>query len=54
MGEEAARLLFKIINEQNDEQNQEPQHIHIPCRFAVYKQGKKFSNDAADNFNVSI
>jgi len=38
MGEEAARLLFQIINQQNGKQKQSDQHILIPCKLVVHKQ----------------
>ncbi len=37
MGEEAARLLFQIINQQNGKQKQVDQHILIPCKLVVHK-----------------
>ncbi len=36
MGEEAARLLFQMINEKNDAEN-ETQHIQITCKLVVHK-----------------
>jgi LacI family transcriptional regulator len=37
MGEEAARLLFQMINEKNDTENETWQHIQIPCKLVVHK-----------------
>ncbi len=37
MGEEAARLLFQIIDQQNGKQKQGDQHILIPCKLVVHK-----------------
>jgi DNA-binding LacI/PurR family transcriptional regulator len=37
MGEEAARLLFQMINEKNDLENAASQHIQIPCKLVVHK-----------------
>jgi LacI family transcriptional regulator len=37
MGEEAARLLFQMVNEKNDTENETWQHIQIPCKLVVHK-----------------
>ncbi len=37
MGEEAARMLFQIINQQNGKQKQAEQHILIPCKLVEHK-----------------
>lgn len=37
MGEEAARLLFQMINEKDDAVSETSQHIQIPCKLVVHK-----------------
>ena len=37
MGEEAARLLFQMINEENGNNNGVALHIKIPCKLVVHK-----------------
>ncbi len=37
MGEVAARLLFQIIKEENEELSEITQHIQIPCKLVVHK-----------------
>jgi len=37
MGEEAARLLFQMINEKADVEIETSQHIQIPCKLVVHK-----------------
>ena len=37
MGEEAARLLFQMINEENGDNTRVAVHIQIPCKLVVHK-----------------
>lgn len=37
MGEEAAKLIFEMMNDDYDEDNAKPQHKLIPCKLVVHK-----------------
>lgn len=45
MGEASARLLFELMNESNDELNENPKNIEMPCKLILHKTSvnKSFS-----------
>jgi DNA-binding LacI/PurR family transcriptional regulator len=37
VGKQAALLLFKMVNEENEDLNEEPKNIEIPCKLIIHK-----------------
>ncbi len=37
VGKQAAILLFQMINEENQDQNENPKNIKIPCKLIIHK-----------------